>query len=112
MASVSVDNAPVSINLSNSSTTVPTGEVWDVTIIGAVPSDVRIGTNFSRENDTTFSINNQPVASSQLSNAQDKEGIDTTLETQFPLETTVTGGDTLSHSGNFSIHVSGFVVSN
>ena len=90
MVTATVSNSPVSITLKeNESVTVPSGEVWKVTI--------SIGLACRCE------INNVRISGTYYS---DEPNV-------IPVETVLVGGDTVKNSyvgANSNIHIGGFVV--
>lgn len=87
MTNVTIDNEPISITLAPSeSTTVPTGEVWDVTII------------CGRSSGDGITINGTQVMA--VDDYHDEE-----------TQTVLVDGDTVAtHSNSSYCHISGFVV--
>lgn len=106
MTSVTVDNQVVSIQLNNGeSTTVPSGEKWEVTITVAI----RDGSSNARVY-SWCEINGTRVLSVEL-NTNDGEyaGVSSCVA-----ETTLVGGDTISASGDSSnggVSIGGYEVS-
>ena len=98
MVNATVDNSPVSITLSSGeSTSVPSGEVWNVTMYIASGSD---GSN----SDTGVEINGRQFYEGRA---------DFNRYDGITVETTLTGGDTITCSfDNTSCHIGGFVVNN
>ena len=112
MVNVQIENSPLSIQLSNTeSVTVPTGEVWKVTVTGRSASVARDG------DDSTYierycKINGTIVASSEsmADSWTDINGNGTaTASSTFPFDTVLVGGDVIKSEGS-KLNVSGFVV--
>lgn len=90
MVQVTPSETPVSINLGhNESTTVPSGEVWRVTLSQAADSRYQ----------GRLSINGSAASNNH---------VDKTPSNSFT--TTVVGGDTISTNGNAGAHIGGFKV--
>lgn len=107
MTQATVDNNPVSIALGNGeSTTVPTGEVWRVTITAASDG------NYFSELFIRVKVNGEPLATySHVSSNSMGGGAGQTVET------VLVGGDTVSVEENTNngtnvggAHIGGFVV--
>jgi len=106
MVNATVDNEAVSISLSvGESTTVPSGEVWRVTIT--------IGEHGTYQEETTYlEINNDPVMSLKIDDSSSY------AQSSPSIQTVVTGGDTISLHTNTEdtsgydngAHIGGFVV--
>jgi len=95
MVNATVDNKPVSIQLSSGqSTTVPSNETWKVQLTLSVRSS-------GGESNGNISINGTNVLGAAKNG--DKQG-------QVAPETVVTGNDTISLSGGEGMSMSGFVV--
>jgi hypothetical protein len=95
MVNATVDNKPVSIQLSsNQSTTVPSNETWkiQVTLCVRTPSGGGSG---------SISVNGTPAIGA--TNSSDKNG-------EVLPQTVVTGNDTISLQGGEGASISGFVV--
>jgi len=93
MVNATVDNAPVSIQLQGSSTTVPSNETWVV----------RIGVH-GGQNSTKLNINGVGATRSSSGNADPHPP-------QFKM--TLTGGDTIEETTGFAesmVSIQGFVV--
>jgi hypothetical protein len=113
MVNVQIENSPLSIQLSNTeSVTVPTGEVWKVTVTGRSAS-VAIGGNGYAYIERYCKINGTIVASSESkSNAWDdynEENATANASSTFPFDTVLVGGDVIKSEGG-ELNVSGFVV--
>jgi hypothetical protein len=113
MVNVQIENSPLSIQLSNTeSVTVPTGEVWKVTVTGRSAS-VAIGGNGYAYIERYCKINGTIVASSESkSNAWDdynEENATANASSTFPFDTVLVGGDVIK-SKDADLNVSGFVV--
>jgi hypothetical protein len=100
MTQVNVAGTPISVSLGGGgSTTVPTGEVWKVTVTLASGDQPNV-------NDERLFVNNEPVAVGHSYNDGHATG--------FPLETVFVGGDTLEVEQNNDDnggHIGGFEVS-
>jgi hypothetical protein len=93
MVTATIDNAPVSIQLSGSSTTVPSNETWVVNI------GVHGGSNF-----TGFELNGVGISQSDNSETSPHPP-------QFKM--VLTGGDTVTETFGFSdsmVSMQGFIV--
>jgi hypothetical protein len=110
MTTVSIDNPEVSIVLDNSSTTVPAGEVWKVTVTVNMPNATKFGTNFTRERDAVLRINGDRVANAAFVQAQEKRSNDASFASSLPATIVVVGGDTLEHAERGAMHIGGIVV--
>ena len=115
MVNIQIENSPLSIQLSDTeSVTVPTGEVWKVTVTGrsaSVAEDANEYTNLQRY----CKINGIIVASSE---SQSEAWKNTSYEvasatanasSTFPFDTVLVGGDVIE-SQDGELNVSGFVV--
>ena len=114
MVNIQIENSPLSIQLSNTeSVTVPTGEVWKVTITGRSASVARNGSYYAYIK-RCCKINGTIVASSESKSDSwidgNGEGNATAnASSTFPFDTVLVGGDVIkSESGE--LNVSGFVV--
>lgn len=96
MVQANIDNSPVSISLSGGeSTSVPSGETWQVSIYSAPSSNSSFGS--IRINGNGFSMANS--------------GYDDDRNHRMEMNSVVlTSGDTVSTGSNTSAHISGFVV--
>ena len=114
MVNIQIENSPLSIQLSdNESVTVPTGEVWKVTVTGRSASVAR------ERNDSAYikrycKINGTIVASSESKSEGWADGstvANATANTSstFPFDTVLVGGDVIKSEGG-ELNVSGFVV--
>ena len=114
MVNIQIENSPLSIQLGNTeSVTVPTGEVWKVTVTAGSESTAR------DENDYSYiarycRINGTIVASSgsksdSWMDADERANATATASSTFPFDTVLVGGDVIkSESGE--LNMSGFVV--
>ena len=113
MVNIQIENSPLSIQLSDTeSVTVPTGEVWKVTVTGRSAS-------LARDKDAYAyikrycKINGTIVASSESkaeSYRTDFVGNATAnASSTFPFDTVLVGGDVIKSEGG-ELNVSGFVV--
>ena len=113
MVNVQIENSPLSIQLSNTeSVTVPTGEVWKVTVTGRSAS-------VARDNDDQAyigrycKINGTIVASSESKSdaweQSDEANATANASSTFPFDTVLVGGDVIKSEGG-ELNVSGFVV--
>ena len=114
MVNIQIENSPLSIQLSdNESVTVPTGEVWKVTVTGRSASVARDGSNYAYI-ERYCKINGTIVASSE-SKTDGWDGNDDTgnatanASSTFPFDTVLVGGDVIKSEGG-EVNVSGFVV--
>jgi hypothetical protein len=114
MVNVQIGNSPLSIQLSDTeSATVPTGEVWKVTVTGRSASVAR-DKNYSASIERYCRINGIIVASSEsksdawFDNDQQSNATATASST-FPFDTVLVGGDVIKSEGGV-LNVSGFVV--
>ena len=110
MVNIQIDNSPLSIQLSDTeSVTVPTGEVWKVTVTGRSASVARDGGNYAYI-ERYCKINGTIVASSE---SETQAGIlrnaTATASSTFPFDTVLVGGDIIK-SEDGELNVSGFVV--
>ena len=112
MVNIQIENSPLSIQLSDTeSVTVPTGEVWKVTVTGRSASVAR------DKNDDAYikrycKINGTIVASSESKSDAYADGeINATASASstFPFDTVLVGGDVIKSEGG-ELNVSGFVV--
>ena len=114
MVNIQIENSPLSIQLSNTeSVTVPTGEVWKVTVTGRSASVARDG-NGSAYVERYCKINGTIVASSESrSDAWSSDGelanATANASSTFPFDTVLVGGDVIKSEGG-ELNVSGFVV--
>jgi hypothetical protein len=107
MVDATFSETPVSEQVSDGSTiTVPTDEVWQVTISAGA---VAVSDNSSDSIECL--INTLSIASSESnSNSDDTYGNGTAnAETTFPFETVLVGDDDIEASGG-ALQISGFVV--
>ena len=115
MVNIQIDNSPLSIQLSDTeSVTVPTGEVWKVTVTGKSASVARDGNDGISYIRRYCKINGTIVASSESkSNSweDDTIGANATANASstFPFDTVLVGGDVIKSEGG-ELNVSGFVV--
>ena len=107
MARATIDNDPISITLSSGeSTTVPNGEVWEVTISIGVSGQAY---DYRYQFHSTVNINNTPALSYIT-----KESINGFASPS--IETTVSGGDTISfnhdkeENSKGGVHIGGYRV--
>jgi hypothetical protein len=115
MVNIQIENSPLSIQLSDTeSVTVPTGEVWKVTVTGRSASVARDGGG-SAYIGRYCKINGTIVASSESkSDAWEDDSYDVANATAnasstFPFDTVLVGGDIIKSEGG-ELNVSGFVV--
>ena len=115
MTSTTIENEAISIQLSdNESVTVPTGEVWKVTITGRSASLARDGGDGGAYIRRYCKINGSIVASSE-SNSDAWTGgsiganATANASSTFPFDTVLVGGDVIK-SKDAALNVSGFVV--
>ena len=113
MVNIQIGNSPLSIQLSNTeSATVPTGEVWKVTVTGRSASVARDELKYTYIG-RYCKINGTIVASSEsMANAWvggDEANATATASSTLPFDTVLVGGDVIK-SENGELNVSGFVV--
>jgi len=109
MVNATVDNSPVSISLNEAeSTTVPSGEVWRVTISLGIDDG---GSTYNDEYLAKVEINGTPAISHQTVGGSTYGGGATSS-----IETVLTGGDSISceivtdEANSAGCHIGGFVV--
>ena len=113
MVNIQIENSPLSIQLSDTeSVTVPTGEVWKVTVTGRSASVARDeGERMIIER--YCKINGTIVASSESKTvawSEDNIGTATAnASSTLPFDTVLVGGDRIKSEGG-DLNVSGFVV--
>ena len=114
MVNIQIENSPLSIQLSDTeSVTVPTGEVWKVTVTGRSASEARNKSRYVHI-ERYCKINGTIVASSE-SMADSRKAMDemanatATASSTFPFDTVLVGGDVIKSEGG-ELNVSGFVV--
>ena len=113
MVNVQIENSPLSIQLSDTeSVTVPTGEVWKVTVTGrsaSVAKDYGAYGYIRRY----CKINGPIVASSESKSYSWRNtytaNATATASSTFPFDTVLVGGDVIKSEGG-ELNVSGFVV--
>ena len=114
MVNVQIENSPLSIQLSNTeSVTVPTGEVWKVTVTGRSASVARDYNGYAYI-ERYCKINGTIVASSESKSDAWKDygsmaNATATASSTFPFDTVLVGGDVIKSEGG-ELNVSGFVV--
>jgi hypothetical protein len=116
MVNIQIENSPLSIQLDyTESVTVPSGEVWKVTVTGRGLSEARdtdLGGYTYLE--MYCKINGTIVASSESkadawSNNSGTGNATATASSTFPFDTVLVGGDVIKSEGG-ELNVSGFVV--
>ena len=110
MTNITIENQALSIQLNSSeSVTVPTGEVWKVTINGrAAVTAESADTNQSVRR--YCRINGVVAASSESeSQADDVGNASESASTTFPIKVVLVGGDVIE-SDNTGLQIGGFVV--
>ena len=114
MTNTTIENQALSIQLTSSeSVTVPTGEVWKVTISGraAVAAAIEAGNQSVRR----YCRINGVVAASSESEAQawkdgnDNANASASVSTTFPIKAVLVEGDVIS-ADNTGLQIGGFVV--
>jgi hypothetical protein len=114
MTNTTIENQALSIQLNNSeSVTVPTDEVWKVTINGRAA----VTASSNNENNGVrryCRINDAPVASSESVSAAwtdstDNDNASASASTTFPINAVLVEGDTIK-SQNTGLQIGGFVV--
>ena len=113
MVNVQIENSPLSIQLSDAeSVTVPTGEVWKVTVTGRSASTAKDNDDFEYI-ERYCKINGTIVASSESESDTWEIGVrgnaTATASSTFPFDTVLVGGDVIKSEGG-ELNVSGFVV--
>ena len=114
MVNIQIENSPLSIQLSDTeSVTVPTGEVWKVTVTGRSASVARDEDDYG-STAGYCEINGTIVASSESkSDAWDggygRGNATANASSTFPFDTVLVGGDVIKSEGG-ELNVSGFVV--
>jgi len=114
MVNIQIENSPLSIQLSDTeSVTVPTGEVWKVTVTGRSASVARDGSS-SDYIERYCKINGTIVASSEsksyaLQASDYIANATANASSTFPFDTVLVGGDVIKSEGG-ELNVSGFVV--
>ena len=111
MVNIQIENSPLSIQLSdNESVTVPTGEVWKVTVTGRSASVARDVNQYAYI-ERYCKINGTIVASSESKSEASDSGENATANASstFPFDAVLVGGDVIKSEGG-ELNVSGFVV--
>ena len=115
MVNIQIENSPLSIQLSDTeSVTVPTGEVWKVTVTGRSASLARAGDS-NGDIKRYCKINGTIVASSESKanswrhNNYVTANATANASSTFPFDTVLVGGDRIKSEGG-DLNVSGFVV--
>jgi hypothetical protein len=113
MVNIQIENSPLSIQLGDSeSVTVPTGEVWKVTVTGRSASVAKDGNGYTYIK-RYCKINGTIVASSESKSDayyySDVANATATASSTFPFDTVLVGGDVIK-SEDGQLNVSGFVV--
>ena len=114
MTSTTIENEAISIQLSdNESVTVPTGEVWKVTINGRAAVAASDRTN-NRSTRRYCKINGVVAASSESKSRAWTEGSDNdnsseSASTTFPINAVLVEGDEIA-ADNTGLQIGGFVV--
>ena len=114
MVNIQIENSPLSIQLSDTeSVTVPTGEVWKVTVTGRSASVARDIHNYGYI-ERYCKINGTIVASSESksdswSDDDKRANATANASSTFPFDTVLVGGDRIKSEGG-DLNVSGFVV--
>ena len=119
MVNIQIENSPLSIQLSDTeSVTVPTGEVWKVTVTGRSASTARADNSISNYIKRYCKINGTIVASSESKSdawlgGNNKASATANASSTFPFDTVLVGGDVIKSEGGDNVsdlNVSGFVV--
>ena len=114
MVNIQIENSPLSIQLSDTeSVTVPTGEVWKVTVTGRSASVAKDGDGFDYI-ERYCKINATIVASSESKSdswysPSDVGNATANASSTLPFDTVLVGGDRIKSEGG-DLNVSGFVV--
>ena len=114
MVNIQIGNSPLSIQLSDTeSATVPTGEVWKVTVTGRSASLARDEDSGYAHIERYCKINGTIVASSESKSdaweESDEANATANASSTFPFDTVLVGGDVIKSEGG-ELNVSGFVV--
>ena len=115
MVNIQIENSPLSIQLSDTeSVTVPTGEVWKVTVTGRSASVASDNSNSLEYIERYCKINGTIVASSEsksdsFSDGYNEANATANASSTFPFDTVLVGGDVIK-SKDSELNVSGFVV--
>ena len=114
MVNIQIGNSPLSIQLSDTeSATVPTGEVWKVTVTGRSASLARDEDSGYAHIERYCKINGTIVASSESMvdawRGTDVANATANASSTFPFDTVLVGGDIIKSEGA-ELNVSGFVV--
>jgi hypothetical protein len=115
MVNIQIENSPLSIQLNETeSVTVPTGEVWKVTVTGRSASVAKDNDNGYAYIERYCKINGTIVASSE-SKADAWRVVEiganatANASSTLPFDTVLVGGDVIKSEGG-ELNVSGFVV--
>jgi uncharacterized protein YfaQ (DUF2300 family) len=114
MVNIQIENSPLSIQLSDTeSVTVPTGEVWKVTVTGRSASTAKDESDYAYI-ERYCKINGTIVASSESKSDGWEDGdvranVTANASSTFPFDTVLVGGDVIKSEGG-ELNVSGFVV--
>ena len=113
MTNTTIENQALSIQLSDTeSVTVPTGEVWKVTINGRA-AVAASSINFNQSIRRYCRINGVVVASSESEsrawNGSENDNDSDSASTTFPINVVLVGGDVIE-SDNTGLQIGGFVV--
>jgi len=115
MVNIQIENSPLSIQLSDTeSVTVPTGEVWKVTVTGRSASVARERNGYAYI-ERYCKINGTIVASSESKSdswsyiGDEQANATANASSTFPFDTVLVGGDVIKSEGG-ELNVSGFVV--
>ena len=114
MVNIQIENSPLSIQLSDTeSVTVPTNEVWKVTVTGKSASTSRNKNDYSHKK-RYCKINGTIVASSESISDSSNDVLERAIATAnasstLPFDTVLVGGDVIKSEGG-ELNVSGFVV--
>ena len=116
MTNTTIENQAISIQLNSSeSVTVPTGEVWKVTVTGRSASVAKDYYGYYGYIGRYCKINGTIVASSESKSDSFRSEIDSkanataNASSTFPFDTVLVGGDVIKSEGG-ELNVSGFVV--
>ena len=117
MVNIQIENSPLSIQLNETeSVTVPTGEVWKVTVTGRSASMAKDNDNGYAYIERYCKINGTIVASSESKSDSwfndyndDMANATANASSTFPFDTVLVGGDVIKSDGG-ELNVSGFVV--
>ena len=114
MTNTTIENQALSIQLNSSeSVTVPTGEVWKVTINGRA-AVAASSINFNQSIRRYCRINGVVAASSESEargwNDSENDNSSASASTTFPIKAVLVEGDVITANNNTGLQIGGFVV--